>query len=148
MASLFEALLADENGDIRWALASHLAQPSKLDAQRIIELLPHFLNDSFYWVPREALSSLEKLLRNGRVQLPESLVTLVCTCTHDKNAEVRFAALSCAVALHETGAGSVGDDVFTARAADDDRQVRALAESALQVRALAESALQRRAQPR
>ena len=58
-------------GTFAGALASHLARPSKLDTERIIELLPRFLTDSFYWVPREALSSLEKLLRNGRVQLPE-----------------------------------------------------------------------------
>lgn len=136
LRDFFELLCHDEDEGIRWAVAGNLAEARGLEPEAVIALLLGLIGDKHYWTRRESAASLGKLTKNESNPLaptPE-VVRAVVAASKDENAEVRFAALGCLVALRDSkGLQDVAavEAAIAARREDEDRQVREYAESVL-----------------
>ncbi|HEX6796628.1 MAG TPA: HEAT repeat domain-containing protein [Ktedonobacterales bacterium] len=132
LQGFFTLLSRDEDEGIRWALAGNLAEAPRLEPAAVIALLLGLIGDSHYWTRRESAASLGKLAEQG-AHLPEDVVGAVRKASgDDENAEVRFAALACLVALRDSGGPldiAAVEAAIAARRQDEDRQVREYAES-------------------
>lgn len=120
----FSMLLADEDEGIRWAVASVMSLAGLLPIELKLNLLHRLINDSHYWVRREAITSLKRILSIENIgEINDSMRRIVEKCS-DENAEVRFEALKC---LDMLPAGPLLNDLINNMCLDKDPQVSELA---------------------
>jgi HEAT repeat protein len=120
----FEFLLSDEDEGIRWALSSILASTNLINASDRYNMLYKLMCDTHYWVQREAITSLNKVLPLADNQIPDRIIKEVKNNCFHRNPEVRFASFSFLIEMNKLC--PLNDNVLYNGCTDEDPQIRQL----------------------
>ena len=120
-------LFDDQDEGIRWAIASAIPQLPLLHSSDRVDISIRLMTDPHYWVRREAVGALRKILSPISYSHNKVIRTALMQALVDPESEVRYAAVESAMVL-----GAQHRDVLDAvhaLATDADPQVRGLVRS-------------------